>query len=137
MLESDPKALGEAVKEAADIINSAQRPAVIAGMELIRYRFQNLLRDFLGKSGFPYATMMMGKTVLSEDHPQFIGLYEGDISRKAVKDRVHGADCIILLGELMTDFNTGGFTANLNQVRPSHLGNSLGRMCAFPPTSKR
>lgn len=53
-------------------------------------------------------TMMMGKSVIDEDHPQFIGLYEGNRSRSYVRERVEKADCILHLGAFMTDFNTGG-----------------------------
>jgi len=53
-------------------------------------------------------TVMMGKSVIEEDHPQFIGLYEGNRSRAYVKNRVEESDCILYLGALMTDFNTGG-----------------------------
>jgi len=60
---------------------------------------------------------MMGKTVLSEDHPQFIGLYQGSKSRPYVKDRVETADCVLELGVFLSDFNTGGFTMKLNQKR--------------------
>jgi indolepyruvate decarboxylase len=58
--------------------------------------------------------MMLGKTVLDENHPQFIGLYQGALSRPYVRQRVESSDCILTLGALMTDANTGGFTARLD-----------------------
>jgi indolepyruvate decarboxylase len=61
--------------------------------------------------------MMLGKAVISEHHPQFIGLFEGDRSRDYVRNRVGSADCILQLGSLMTDFNTGGFTTNLDDSK--------------------
>jgi indolepyruvate decarboxylase len=61
--------------------------------------------------------MMWGKTVLSEQHPQYIGLFEGDRSREYVRNRVESADCVLQLGALMTDFNTGGFTTNLDDEK--------------------
>jgi indolepyruvate decarboxylase len=59
----------------------------------------------------------LGKTVISEQHPQFIGLFEGDRSRDYVRNRIDSADCILQLGDLMTDFNTGGFTTNLEDSK--------------------
>jgi indolepyruvate decarboxylase len=38
--------------------------------------------------------MMLGKTVLDESHPQFIGLYQGARSRPYVRQRVETADCV-------------------------------------------
>jgi len=114
---SDPGALGEALEEALGLLDKAQRPVVIGDVELIRFKLQNDFAGFLRKTGFPYVTMMLGKTVLSEHNPQFIGLFEGDRSRDYVRNRVESADCILKLGAVMTDFNTGGFTTNLDDSK--------------------
>ncbi len=114
---SDQGALEEAIKEALGMLETAGTPVVIGDVELIRFTLQQDLADLLEKTGFPYLTMMLGKTVLSEHHPQFIGLFEGDRSREYVRKRVESADCILQLGALMTDFNTGGFTTDLDDSK--------------------
>jgi indolepyruvate decarboxylase len=114
---SNADALREAIKEALGMLEKAQKPVVIAGVELIRFKLQKEFAGFLDKTGFPYVTMMLGKTVLSENNPQFIGLFEGDRSRAYVRNRVGSADCILQLGTLMTDLNTGGFTTNLDDAK--------------------
>jgi len=114
---SDQDALGEAIKETVKMLNKSQKPIVIGDVELIRFKLQNDFAGFLDKTGFPYVTMMLGKTLLSEQHPQFIGLFEGDRSREYVRNRVESADCILQLGALMTDFNTGGFSTNLDDSK--------------------
>jgi TPP-dependent 2-oxoacid decarboxylase len=115
--KSDQDALGEAIAEAAAMLEQSRKPILIGGVELIRFKMQQTFADLLAKTGFPYVTMMLGKTVLSEHHPQFIGLFEGDRSRQDVRDRVESADCILQLGDLMTDFNTGGFTTILDDSK--------------------
>jgi len=67
---------------------------IIADVELIRYNLQSEFRDLLEASGFPFATLMMGKTVLDEEHKQFIGLYQGNRSRSYVQKRIEDADCV-------------------------------------------
>ncbi|MHB8336084.1 MAG: alpha-keto acid decarboxylase family protein [Ignavibacteriaceae bacterium] len=114
---SDQIALREAIKEAVTMLNKAKKPIVIGDVELIRFKLQMEFAGLLDKTGFPYVTMMLGKTLLSEHHPQFIGLFEGDRSREYVRNRVESADCILQLGALMTDFNTGGFTTNLDDSK--------------------
>ena len=114
---SDPEALGEALREALGMLGKARRPIIIGDGELIRFKLQEAFASLLAQSGFPYVTMMLGKTVVSEHHPQFIGLYEGDRSRDYVRNRVESADCILQLGALLTDFNTGGFTTRLEEAR--------------------
>jgi TPP-dependent 2-oxoacid decarboxylase len=113
----DPCALEEAIDETLVMLGNAQRPVMVGGVELIRFKLQNEFAGLLDKTGFPYVTMMLGKTVLSEQHPQFIGLFEGDRSRDYVRERVESADCVLQLGELMTDFNTGGFTTRLDDMK--------------------
>lgn len=116
-LGSDPDALGEAITEALEMLDKAQKPIVIGDVELIRFKLQQNFAGFLDKTGFPYVTMMLGKSVLSEQHPQFIGLFEGERSREYVRNRVESADCILQLGAVLTDFNTGGFTTNFDDAK--------------------
>lgn len=114
---SDQEALGEAIKEALGMLELAKTPIVIGDVELIRFKLQKEFAGFLDKTGIPFVTMLLGKCVLSENHPQFIGLYEGDRSRDYVRNRVESADCILQLGALMTDFNTGGFTTHFDDSK--------------------
>jgi len=111
---SDPEALQEAVNEALTMLMNSNQPVALPGLDLIRSNMQADLREFLEKSGIPYATMMLGKCVLEEEHPQFIGLYVGARSRAYVAERVDNSDCIIVMGERMTDFNTGGFSTGFD-----------------------
>jgi indolepyruvate decarboxylase len=90
---------------------------VIGDVELIRFGLASKFATFLERTGLPFATMMLGKTVLPESHPQFIGLYQGDRSRDYVRRRIEQADCVLELGALPTDFNTGGFTVRLAEER--------------------
>ncbi len=57
---------------------------------------------------------MLGKSVISEVHPLYVGLYEGAMGRDEVTRFVEESDCIVLLGTFMTDINLGIFTANLD-----------------------
>ena len=111
---SDSAALEEVLDEAVAMLEGAARPVIVGDVELIRFRLQAELAHLLERSGLPYATMMLGKTILDESHPQFIGLYQGDLSRPYVRQRIQNADCVLTLGVLMTDLNTGGFTTHLN-----------------------
>ena len=113
--KSNPKTLEALSSKIAQILNQAKKPIIIADGEILRFEMEKELSLFLDKTGIPFATLMLGKGVLSEHHPQFIGLYQGDRTREYVKNRVEGADCILVLGGLLTDFNTGGFTAKFGE----------------------
>ena len=68
-------------------------------------------------AGIPITATMLGKSVVSERHPLFVGIYEGALGREEVTRFVEESDCVILLGEFMTDINMGIFTANLDPAR--------------------
>jgi indolepyruvate decarboxylase len=111
---SDPEALAEAIKEAAARIVAAKRPVIIAGIELHRYGLQADAVALAEKAGIPIAATMLAKSVVSEVHPLYIGLYEGALGRREVTEFVEASDCLIILGALLTDIDLGIFTAKLD-----------------------
>jgi indolepyruvate decarboxylase len=114
---SDPESLCEAVGEATRRIAAAERPIILAGVEIHRFGLQCLLLEFAQKAGIPIAATMLGKSVISERNPLFAGIYEGALGREDVTRFVEESDCVILLGEYMTDINMGIFTAHLDPAR--------------------
>jgi len=111
---SDPDALAEAVKEAMARIAAAQKPVIIVGIELHRFGLQAEALALAEISGIPIAATMLAKSVVSEVHPLYIGLYEGAMGRREVTDFVEESDCVILLGTILTDIDLGIFTAKLD-----------------------
>lgn len=111
---SDPDALAEALAEAERRIAAAKRPVIVADVEIHRFGLQDRLLAFAEKAGIPIATAMLGKSVISERHPLFAGIYEGAMGREEVTRFVEESDLIFLLGFFMTDLNLGIFTANLD-----------------------
>ncbi|MCK4605067.1 MAG: alpha-keto acid decarboxylase family protein, partial [Deltaproteobacteria bacterium] len=111
MRSSDANALQEALHEAIDIINAAKKPVIIAGVELHRFGLQDMLLRFLEKSKIPVASTILSKSVIVENHPQYLGVYEGAMSREEVREYVESSDCLILFGVFLSDFNLGIFTA--------------------------
>jgi indolepyruvate decarboxylase len=114
---SDPEVLAEAVSEAVRRIAAAQKPIIIAGVEIHRFGLQEELLKFAEATGIPITTTMLGKSVIGERHPLFAGIYEGALGREEVTQFVEESDCVLLLGEFMTDINMGIFTANLAPAR--------------------
>jgi indolepyruvate decarboxylase len=114
---SDPAALAEAVREAVGRIEAAHSPVIIAGIELHRYGLQADAVALAEASGIPIAATMLAKSVVSEVHPLYIGLYEGAMGRAEVTEFVEESDCVILLGTILTDIDLGIFTAKLDATR--------------------
>jgi len=114
---SDPDALSEAVAEASRRIGNAQRVVIIAGVEIHRFGLQEQLLALAEGAGIPITTTLLGKSVISENHPLFVGIYEGAMGREEVTRFVEESDLVIILGAFMTDINLGIFTANLGAAK--------------------
>ncbi|MDZ4848604.1 MAG: thiamine pyrophosphate-binding protein [Pirellulaceae bacterium] len=110
----DQLALEEAVRESIDRLTKAERPLIIAGVEIHRFGLQELVLQLAEQASIPMAATILGKSVIRETHPLFIGLYEGAIGKAEVTEYVESSDCILLLGTFMTDINLGIYTAKLD-----------------------
>ena len=111
---SDPDALREALVEARECIQAARKPVIIAGIELHRFGLQKQLLQFAEQNHIAICATLLGKSVVSERHPLYLGVYEGAMGREEVRRYVEDSDCVILLGAFMSDINLGGFTARLD-----------------------
>ncbi|BET68781.1 thiamine pyrophosphate-binding protein [Opitutales bacterium ASA1] len=115
--ESDPRTLRTAVNEAVTRINAARRPVILADVELHRFHLQEHVVRFARRTQIPVAATLLGKSVVGEQHPFYLGVYEGAMGRDEVRRHVEGSDCLVMLGAFMTDINLGVFTARLDPAR--------------------
>ncbi|MDP1835169.1 MAG: thiamine pyrophosphate-binding protein [Chlamydiales bacterium] len=111
--KSDPEALREALEEASSILENSQRPLIWAGHDVHIHGLAPSLLLFAERHGIPIVSTLLGKTVVSEKHPLFVGVYQGEMSLQEVQDFAHNSDCGIILGVMLSDVDTGMFTAHL------------------------
>ena len=90
---------------------------IIADVEIHRFGLQEKLLALAEGAGIPMVSTILGKSVVSERHPLFAGLYEGAMGREEVAQFVESSDCVVLLGAFMTDINLGIYTAQLDPAR--------------------
>src|SRR5229473_2181 len=114
---SDPKSLRAALAEAEAMINGARQPVILADVEVHRFGMQDEVLKLAEKTNIPVAATVLGKSVVGEQHPFYLGIYEGAMGRDAVRRYVESSDCVILLGAFMTDINLGVYTARLYLCR--------------------
>jgi indolepyruvate decarboxylase len=115
--ERNRQTLREALDEAAAMLRAAKRPVILAGVEIHRFGLQDALLALVERTGYPVAATLLGKSVISERHPRYIGIYEGAMGHEHVRRAVEGADCVLILGAFMTDINLGIYTAHLDVSR--------------------
>ncbi|OHB74840.1 MAG: preprotein translocase subunit Tim44 [Planctomycetes bacterium RBG_16_55_9] len=114
---TDAAALQECIAEATRMLNQSRRPVILAGVEVHRFGLQDALIELVEKTRIPVAATILGKSVVSEAHPLYLGVYEGAMGRADVQKYVESADCVLMLGCFMTDINLGVYTAYLDANR--------------------
>ncbi|MFN9959510.1 MAG: alpha-keto acid decarboxylase family protein, partial [bacterium] len=67
------EALDEAVREAHERLVRAKKPVVIAGIEIHRFGLQDVVLQLVEQSKIPVAATLLGKSVINEKHPLYIG----------------------------------------------------------------
>ncbi len=93
-LASAPKA---AFARAGELLRGAKRPLAVIGANAMRMREPQLLRAFVERHNIPFATTLMAKGMIDEDHPLSLGCIERAL-RKQQRAFIHGADLVLGLG---------------------------------------
>ncbi|MCH8227330.1 MAG: alpha-keto acid decarboxylase family protein [Proteobacteria bacterium] len=110
----DQAAVAAAVSDILVRVQNSERSVVIPGHEVHREGLQDKVLALLEKTGLATASMFIGKADFLEQHPQCIGAYQGAGSLAEVSAYVEAADTVLFLGVVLSDFNLGGFTAELS-----------------------
>ncbi|MCH8258030.1 MAG: alpha-keto acid decarboxylase family protein [Proteobacteria bacterium] len=110
----DQAAMAAAVSDILVRVQNSKRSVVIPGHEVHREGLQDKVLALLEKTGLATASMFIGKADFLEQHPQCIGAYQGAGSLTEVSAYVEAADTVLFLGVVLSDFNLGGFTAELS-----------------------
>ncbi len=114
---SDPETLEKAVQAMAEKLAGARTAAILAGYLIARLGCAAEAAALVEATGLPFATMFMDKTALDETHPRYIGMYDGRIMNPEIRELIEGCDCVLNLGALWSDLNTGAFTASIDPTR--------------------
>ncbi len=78
---SDPAALDEAIGEVRTMLGSAKRPAMLVGAEVGRFGLQDELARLVERLNIPIVSTLLGKSIIREDHPLYVGVsYMADSS---------------------------------------------------------
>jgi len=113
-LKSNAAALKEALSEAADRISRAKQPVILAGIEVHRFGLRRQVIELAERHGIPICSTLLSKSVVSEQHPLYLGVYEGAMGRPESRRYIEESDCLILLGAFLTDLDLGVYTAKLD-----------------------
>jgi len=92
-----PNAASETIEKACDMIKAAKKPLLLIGAGANRKRASNSLTKFVDTLGIPFFNTQMGKGIIDERHPLYLGtaaLSDYDFLHEAIKK----SDLIINVG---------------------------------------
>ncbi|KAF0853681.1 thiamine pyrophosphate-binding protein [Pantoea dispersa] len=99
------------------LLAPAQRVALLADFLAARWQLQAPLAELRALRAIPAATLLMGKGVLDEQQPGFVGTYAASGSREIVRAAIEDTDVTLCVGVRFTDTLTAGFTQQLSAQR--------------------
>lgn len=104
---SKSEAMSEALVETVERLTKAERPVLVAGVQLQRFGLGKQMIRFAEKNGLPIVTTPLSKGVVDERHANFLGVYGGTSTEPVVREYVEKSDCLLILGEMLTDITQG------------------------------
>lgn len=110
-----PSSLQAFIDAAREKLQSAHRVALLADFLADRFGARQSLNNWLTDVNLPHSTLLMGKGLLDESHPLFLGTYAGAASDSKVKEYIEGADVLVMVGVWFVDTITSGFSQHINQ----------------------
>ncbi|CAG9166814.1 alpha-keto acid decarboxylase family protein [Cupriavidus pampae] len=118
---SDPVALDTAVTRIVHSLLAASTACIVPGIQVARNGMADRALAVVNASNLPFTTMFMDKCVLDESHPNYIGMYDGQLMNEPVRAFVEGCDCVIGIGAMLSDFNSGSFTARIDRAKSVNI----------------
>lgn len=110
----------ERIREAAELINQAEKPLVLVGQGVILGKAENELMDFLRKGDIPAASTALGLSAMPSDEPLNVGMI-GMHGNVAPNMKTNECDVLIAVGMRFDDRVTGDLNKYAKQAKIIHL----------------
>ena len=109
-----------AVRAAADLINKAERPLILAGHGIKLAGVAGELRELVERAEIPVVTTLLGTGNIPESHPLSLGM--GGMHGEAFANRaIQGCDLLIAMGMRFDDRITGRLDRFAKQAKIVHF----------------
>jgi pyruvate decarboxylase len=108
---SDPATLRAAIAAAAEFLLAKQKPILLIGSKLRAAGAEKQAIELAEALGCAVTVMAAAKSFFPEDHPQFAGVYWGEVSAPGAREIFDWADGVVCIGTIFNDYSTVGWTA--------------------------
>ena len=85
------------IVRAGELLRAARRPVAVIGASAMRMKNPQTLRAFVERHRMPFASTLMAKGMIAEDHPLSLGCIERAM-RKLQRTLIQSADLVVGLG---------------------------------------
>lgn len=110
----------EQLKQAAELINTAKQPLIIAGQGVVISDAKEILEQLSSKTGIPVATTMQGLGGFNPAHLNYVGI-PGMHGNYSVNIKMNECDVMIAIGMRFDDRVTGDVTKFAKQAKIIHI----------------
>lgn len=108
------------IVEAAQIINHAKKPFILAGHGIHIAKAQNVFKEFVEKSGIPVGSTIHGLSALPDNHPLMRGML-GMHGNYGPNLLTNACDVLIAIGMRFDDRVTGNLAKYARQAKVIHI----------------
>jgi pyruvate decarboxylase len=108
---SDPGTLEAAIAMAAEFLHGKQKPILLIGSKLRAAGAEKQAIELAEALGCAVTVMAAAKSFFPENHPQFAGIYWGEVSSLGAREIVDWSDSVVCIGTIFNDYSTVGWTA--------------------------
>jgi acetolactate synthase-1/2/3 large subunit len=115
-----PEVNAEAIAEAANLINTAERPMILAGHGVMLADAEKSLIAFAEKTDIPVAATLLGLSVMPSDHPLYVGML-GMHGNIAPNINTNKADLLIAVGMRFDSRITGRVSTYAPNAKVVHI----------------
>lgn len=115
-----PEAAPETLREAAALINAAQRPVLYVGGGVVQSGAADAVRALAEHASIPVAMTLMGLGILPSDHPLSLGML-GMHAARCTNYLLEECDLLFAVGVRFDDRATGKVEAFCPQARVVHI----------------
>ncbi len=108
------------IDAAAELINNAKRPYILAGQGVVLSEASDELVAFSEKTGIPVANTLLGLGAIPNDHPNYVG-FLGMHGNYAPNINTNECDVLIAIGMRFDDRVTGNVSKYATQAKIIHI----------------
>jgi tartronate-semialdehyde synthase len=129
-----PAATRAQVERALDLLETAERPLLVAGGGIVNADAAGLLAEFAELVGVPVVPTLMAWGVIPDDHPLMAGMVGLQTSHRYGNATMLAADLVLGIGNRWANRHTGGLEVYRRGRRFVHVDiepTQIGRV--FPP----